>query len=500
MSLIGRLRDIVAGEGYLDDQDVNPVAQEKIRRLRTAASQPQAGGVPPVAGTPRTAIPASAGEQRYFNRTQVEPIQKGYAGVKPPKTGVVVPGRAVQGPETPKISMLRAAAQKANAADVGSHHVGPYLGQIPTPQSAIAGLGQGRPELSQGVTNRNAQAQLVNPLQQEQSVLPVAGAETQQPAAMRQLNPSKIESVGNPAPVATTAPVPPREVQMAPSDALPTVRSNAGDITLGLERSNPAGMTAIEASQQMTVDPGSMPMQTNGGNSRVGGGGSKGLSAAAKEKSRRARKAKQAAARAADKSGWSFFNQPLPDIPKELERRAFHAARRTESAVGRRAILAGGKYGARALRWAPGIGAVAGTGLSLAQGYEEAGVGGAAVQGGADLAGTAIGAGLGTLVAPGIGTAIGATIGGMVGSGVGSGLNAGTADIVAKSKIGAAGPMQWYGQMMDPLIDTPLEKAHMRQQQVKQSAIGRELAARKAADKAERQAEMAEMALLNYTI
>ena len=481
---------MVAGEG-------NPIASEQLRRLRTASGNSQLDlgqGPVPLTGQPPAATPEQV---RWYDRDYGYPDGN-------PNTLVAAPS------ESASVATLRQAARRASAADVASHHVGANLGPIPTPQTAVAAIGQGRPELNQGVTNRNAQAQLVNPLQQERSVLPVAGAETQQPAAMRQVDPSKFDGVGTPSPVATTTPTPPRTTQLGPTDAMPSVRSNAGDIIHGMERSNPAGTAAIEASQRMTLDPASMPMQTDGGNSRTGGSNQQSKGRVSKEQAYRMRKARQAAARAADTSGWSALNVEgsiVPDIPGALEKRAFHTARRMKSPTGRWATLAAGKLGARGLRALPVVGAVAGTALSAAQGMEEAGPAGAVVQGGFDLAGTAagaaIGAGLGS-AGPIVGTAAGAVIGSIVGgfggSAAGSAVNSVTADAVAKSKVGAGGLLQGYGQMMDPFVDTELEKADIRRRQVEQSAIGRELKSRKRAEKARQQADMAEMALLNYTV
>lgn len=96
------------------------------------------------------------------------------------------------------------------------------------------------------------------------------------------------------------------------------------------------------------------------------------------------------------------------------------------------------------------------------EGYGEAGVGGALIQGGTSAAGSvlggmAAGALMGSAV-PGIGTVIGAGLGAIGGSLVGKGLTNLAQGAVEKAQMGDTGPMGSIGRGLDAFIDTPFEK------------------------------------------
>ncbi|MCE2837099.1 MAG: hypothetical protein LW834_09060 [Cyanobium sp. 49614_E6] len=90
-------------------------------------------------------------------------------------------------------------------------------------------------------------------------------------------------------------------------------------------------------------------------------------------------------------------------------------------------------------------------------GYEQAGAGGALIQGGSGAAGALAGGAIGTAILPGVGTVIGAGIGSMLGSGAGSGLTGLAQGAVEKAQQGDTGLMGSIGRALDPLIDTPFE-------------------------------------------
>jgi hypothetical protein len=124
--------------------------------------------------------------------------------------------------------------------------------------------------------------------------------------------------------------------------------------------------------------------------------------------------------------------------------------------LGRGLVRLGG-----AARWAAPALAVGGAVLPAVtgamDGFNQAGVGGAAIQGGTGLAGAAIGGAIGSVI-PGFGTVIGAGIGSMLGSGVGSALTSGVSGLVEKAQAGDTGWAGGIGRALDPFIDTAFEK------------------------------------------
>lgn len=100
--------------------------------------------------------------------------------------------------------------------------------------------------------------------------------------------------------------------------------------------------------------------------------------------------------------------------------------------------------------------------MGAAEGYGDAGVGGALIQGGTAALGTlAGGAAAGALagsVVPGFGTVVGAVLGGLAASALGKGLTGVAQGATEKAQMGDTGFMGGIGRAIDPLIDTPFEK------------------------------------------
>lgn len=108
-------------------------------------------------------------------------------------------------------------------------------------------------------------------------------------------------------------------------------------------------------------------------------------------------------------------------------------------------------------RWAAPAGAFAATTglpavLGAIEGGETAGVGGAAIQGGAALAGGLIGQAM--IPVPFLGAAVGSAVGGFLGGG----LTKGAVSAVEKAQAGDSGTMGAVGRGLDAFIDTPFEK------------------------------------------
>jgi hypothetical protein len=152
----------------------------------------------------------------------------------------------------------------------------------------------------------------------------------------------------------------------------------------------------------------------------------------------------------------SFFTNPAQAIGISSEK----ALVKISDALDRRRMpgLAGmAKNLAPAARWAAPAAAIGGTFALPAitgalAGNETAGVAGAALQGGASLAGAAIGQAL--IPIPFLGAAIGS----MAGNALGGGLASGAANLVEKSQAGDTGFMGGIGQALDPFVDTAFEK------------------------------------------
>jgi hypothetical protein len=152
----------------------------------------------------------------------------------------------------------------------------------------------------------------------------------------------------------------------------------------------------------------------------------------------------------------SFLTQPAQAIGVSSEK----GLRNVSAALHRRGMpgLAGmAKNLAPAARWAAPAAAIGGTFALPAitgaiAGNETAGVAGAALQGGASLAGAAIGQAL--IPIP----VLGAVVGSMAGNAIGGGLASGAASLVEKSQAGDTGFMGGIGQALDPFVDTAFEK------------------------------------------
>jgi hypothetical protein len=119
--------------------------------------------------------------------------------------------------------------------------------------------------------------------------------------------------------------------------------------------------------------------------------------------------------------------------------------------------------------------------MSAMSGNEKAGIGGAVIEGGAALAGAAIG---GTIV-PFIGAPVGAMIGGMVGGGLASGAAA----AVEKAQQGDTGFMGTIGRVMDPFVDTAFEKEQAATLQQMNSPAMQQIKAQEAARRYQAQAD-----------
>ena len=140
---------------------------------------------------------------------------------------------------------------------------------------------------------------------------------------------------------------------------------------------------------------------------------------------------------------------------KGLQRAGAYARVGGMKDLGKGLFRAGGA--ARVLAPAAAVGtAVLPAVFGAMDGYEQAGAGGALIQGGSGAAGAVIGGAIGSIV-PGFGTVIGAGIGSMIGSGVGSGLTGLAQGAVEKAQQGDTGFMGSIGRAMDPLIDPPFE-------------------------------------------
>ena len=100
--------------------------------------------------------------------------------------------------------------------------------------------------------------------------------------------------------------------------------------------------------------------------------------------------------------------------------------------------------------------------MGAADGYSEAGAGGALIQGGsAALGGIAGGAMAGALagsVVPGFGTVIGGILGGLGGMALGKGLTSAAQGAVDAAKSGDTGVIGQLGKSLDPMIDTATER------------------------------------------
>jgi hypothetical protein len=119
------------------------------------------------------------------------------------------------------------------------------------------------------------------------------------------------------------------------------------------------------------------------------------------------------------------------------------------------ALAGGGKLlgmGVKALPWV----AVAAQPVMGAMEGAQSGSGGAAIQGGASVAGAAIGGFIGSAV-PGLGTAIGAGIGGMIGNAVGGMGRQAAVSAVEAAQGGDTGLSGQIGRSLDGVIDTPME-------------------------------------------
>ncbi len=110
------------------------------------------------------------------------------------------------------------------------------------------------------------------------------------------------------------------------------------------------------------------------------------------------------------------------------------------------------------------------------EGYEQAGVGGAAIHGASGLGGAAVGAAIGSALLPGVGTVIGAGLGSMAGSGLGSGLTSVATGLVEKGQAGDTGWIGGIGRALDPFIDTAFEKEQKAALQQMNSPAMREIA------------------------
>lgn len=136
--------------------------------------------------------------------------------------------------------------------------------------------------------------------------------------------------------------------------------------------------------------------------------------------------------------------------------------------------------------------------MGAVDGYNQAGAGGAVIQGASGGTGALIGGAIGTAIAPGVGTVIGAGIGSMLGSGVGGALTRGAQGLVEASQAGAGGPLDGIGRALDPLIDTPFEVEQRQVMQQMNSPAMQAIKRQEAARAAKARADQAEAMVLQY--
>jgi hypothetical protein len=92
------------------------------------------------------------------------------------------------------------------------------------------------------------------------------------------------------------------------------------------------------------------------------------------------------------------------------------------------------------------------------EGYQQAGTGGALIQGGTAGGGALIGGLLGSALLPGVGTVIGAGLGSALGSAGGGLLTKGAMAAVDAAEAGDGGLMGAIGNALDPILDSTFEK------------------------------------------
>lgn len=142
----------------------------------------------------------------------------------------------------------------------------------------------------------------------------------------------------------------------------------------------------------------------------------------------------------------------------KMMRRAGAAARNAGMPnVGRALFRAGGA--ARVLAPAAALASpLIPAAMGAVEGYDDAGAGGAVIQGGSSLAGAAGGAAIGSFILPGPGTVIGGALGAMLGSGAGKGITDMAQGAVDAAQSGDTGLMGQIGRTLDPVIDTDYER------------------------------------------
>ena len=158
----------------------------------------------------------------------------------------------------------------------------------------------------------------------------------------------------------------------------------------------------------------------------------------------------------------NFISQPGQSVGVMAERGLLRGADKLAGKMPGTAQMIRGL--APAARWAAPVGLFAATtGLPAAmgamEGNEQAGAGGAVLQGGSALAGAAIGQAL--IPIP----VVGAGIGAMVGNAVGSGLTSGAQMLAEQAQKGDTGLLGGLGRVLDPVIDTSFEREQKAVQQ-----------------------------------
>ena len=130
------------------------------------------------------------------------------------------------------------------------------------------------------------------------------------------------------------------------------------------------------------------------------------------------------------------------------------------------------------------------------EGYQQAGGGGALIQGGTAGAGALTGGLIGSAILPGFGTVIGAGLGAMAGSGAGGLLTKGAMGAVDAAQAGDNGVVGAIGRALDPLIDSQIEKEQKQLLRMESSPLMQKIRAQEDARKEEARANQMEQILL----
>lgn len=256
----------------------------------------------------------------------------------------------------------------------------------------------------------------------------------------------------------------------------------------------PAG-PHIQAGYAETAGAVDLPNVSDGG---PGTSTAKGEDTIRKQVAKRAGGGKDFAA-AAD-SALGAFDLGIGEVARDGLHRAGAAARSAGMPKLGRGLY---RLGSAARFAAPALavgGAVLPAAMGAMEGFNQAGVGGAAIQGGTGLGGAALGAAIGSAFLPGVGTVIGAGLGSMAGSGIGSALTSGAVGLVEKGQTGDRSVFGAIGRALDPVIDTAFEKEQKAALQQMNSPAMQEIRAQERARMERARALQAEQMLMQASM